>query len=131
MRQIHFQLTSANLTFFPNSLVKQSRLEFGLAQTSNGQRLAVLGTSGSPALNYFEGERSELGEQTLLLGAPSPHNTAALRDHLAWLQPGLLGLRTSVGLGDRIGLATPGHVRGYVPPAGRSPRSSLSSPFVR
>ncbi len=111
MRQIHFQLTSANLTFFPNSLVKQSRLEFGLAQTSNGQRLAVLGTSGSPALNHFEGERSELGEQTLLLGAPSPHNTAALRDHLAWLQPGLLGLRTSVGLGDRIGLATPGHVR--------------------
>ena len=106
-----FNLMSANLNIIPGSLVKQSRLEFGLAQTAAGPRLAVLGAPGSPALIDFEGERSELGDQSLLLGAPSPHNAAALRDHLAWLQPGLLGLRTSAGLGDRIGLATPGHVR--------------------
>ena len=111
MRQKHFQLASANLTFFPRSLVKQSRLEFGLAQTANGPRLAVLGTPGSPALNDFDGEHSDLGEQTLLLGVLSAHNATALRDRLAWLQPGLMGLRTSAGMGDRIGLATPGHVR--------------------
>ena len=111
MNKEHFYLTSANLNFFPHSLVRQGGLEFGLAQTADGSRLAILGTPGLPALNEFKGERSELGEQTLLLGVPNPHNAAALRDRLAWLQPGLLGLRTSAGLGDRIGLATPGHVR--------------------
>ncbi len=111
MSNEHFHLNSANLNIFSRSLVKQRYLEFGLAHTADGPRLAVLGTPESPALNDFEGERSELGERTLLLGNPTPHNAAALRDHLVWLQPGLLGLRTSAGMGDRIGLATPGHVR--------------------
>ena len=34
-----------------------------------------------------------------------------LRHQLPWLNPCLLGLHTSAGMGDRIGLATPGHVR--------------------
>ncbi len=40
-----------------------------------------------------------------------PANAAALRAQLTWLQPRPLGLETSAGMGDRIGLATPGHVR--------------------
>jgi hypothetical protein len=110
MNKERFFLTSANLNFYPHSLVRQGGLEYGLAQTADGPRLAVLGTPGARVLTDFEGERSELRERTLLLGAPSPHNAAALRNSLAWLQPGLLGLRTSAGMGDRIGLATPGHV---------------------
>ena len=38
-------------------------------------------------------------------------NAVALRSHLPWLRPQVLGLQTSVGLGDRLGLATPGHLR--------------------
>jgi hypothetical protein len=38
-------------------------------------------------------------------------NAAALRDLLPWLAPVPLGLRTSAGFGDRLGLATSGHVR--------------------
>jgi hypothetical protein len=41
----------------------------------------------------------------------SAENAAALRSRLAWLRPTVLGLRTAVGLGDRLGLATPGHLR--------------------
>jgi hypothetical protein len=78
-----FQLTSANITLSPRSLVTQNCLEFGLAQTNGGLRLAVLASPESPALNDLAGERSDPGEQTLLLGAPSPHNAAALHDHLA------------------------------------------------
>ncbi len=37
-------------------------------------------------------------------------NAAALRSRLPWLNPTPLGLQTSFGFGDRIGLATPGHV---------------------
>lgn len=44
--------------------------------------------------------------------APADHPSAeVLRQALPWLRPQTLGLRTSAGLGDRLGLATPGHVR--------------------
>jgi tagaturonate epimerase len=46
----------------------------------------------------------------LLVGPPSMRNVAALRRALSWLRPRPLGLRTSVGFGDRLGLATPGHI---------------------
>jgi hypothetical protein len=38
-------------------------------------------------------------------------NLDALRDLLPWLRPRPLGPSTSAGFGDRLGLATPGHVR--------------------
>jgi hypothetical protein len=40
----------------------------------------------------------------------TPENAAALREKLPWLQPQPLGLTTSFGFGDRLGLATPGHI---------------------
>src|SRR5512136_345293 len=103
--------TLAHLDLLPRSLVVAGDAEYGLAQTEAGLRLAVLTSGDSPALNAFEGERSEQAGQTLLLGPTSPRNAAALRALLPWLKPRPLGLQTSAGLGDRIGLATPGHVR--------------------
>jgi hypothetical protein len=102
--------TLANLKFFPRSIVSHETAELGLADTSAGPRLAVL-TSTPLLLESFEGETSALAEQTLLVGPLSPRNAAALRDQLLWLKPRPLGLKTSAGLGDRLGLATPGHVR--------------------
>jgi len=40
----------------------------------------------------------------------TPENAAALRDRLPWLRPQPLGLAPSFGFGDRLGLATPGHI---------------------
>ena len=40
----------------------------------------------------------------------TPANAAALRERLPWLKPEPLGLATSFGFGDRLGLATPGHI---------------------
>jgi hypothetical protein len=36
-------------------------------------------------------------------------NARMLRERLSWLQPAVLGLQTSAGFGDRLGIATPGH----------------------
>ena len=54
-----------------------------------------------------------LGASTALLTlAPtSASNAAALRQALPFLVPVPLGLRKSAGCGDRLGLATPGHIR--------------------
>jgi hypothetical protein len=96
---------------FPNSPVEASDVEFALAKMANGRRLALLVAAGATVPADFEGETSEQGGKTLLLGPTSPRNAAALRRHLPWLQPRPLGLRTSAGMGDRLGLATAGHVQ--------------------
>jgi tagaturonate epimerase len=96
------------LDISPNSAVSVEGTEVGLA--GSGQRVAVLAPSGSRALSGFEGESSAAGSRTLILGPMSAANLDALRDLLPWLRPRPLGTRTSAGFGDRLGLATPGHV---------------------
>jgi len=59
----------------------------------------------------FEGEQSEFAGSELRLCPLTSKNAMILREQLAWLYPSLIGLKTSVGMGDRLGLATPGHIR--------------------
>lgn len=63
----------------------------------------------------FEGDRRQIsinGRQTHVLTAPiSAANAAGLRNLLPFLNPMPLGLTPSAGCGDRLGLATPGHIR--------------------
>jgi hypothetical protein len=109
MNSEHPHLHTSNLNIFPRSLTNEGDVEYALTQIAGGLRLAVL---GEPALlEGFDGEHSDLGGKLLLLGLLNSQNAAALRTQLDWLSPQLLGLHTSVGMGDRIGLATPGHVR--------------------
>ena len=93
----------------PNSVVRVDGAEVGLV--ASGQRVAVLAPSASRVLSGFEGETSAAGGRTLMLGPKNAANLDVLRDLLPWLRPQPLGKRTSAGFGDRLGLATPGHVR--------------------
>jgi len=102
-------LKTTNLTFFPKSLVSSEGVEYGLAQINDKSRLVIAADSNE--LNVFDGEATEQGDRQLLIAPLSPHNAAALRSQLSFLQPRPLGLQTSAGMGDRLGLATPGHVR--------------------
>jgi tagaturonate epimerase len=86
-------------------------LELGLAESREGTRLAVFGPSSGDWVQRFEGARSSHGKKTLVIGPISPSNAAALRAELPWLRPRTLGLATSIGFGDRLGLATQGHIR--------------------
>jgi tagaturonate epimerase len=97
------------LDVLPNSAISVEDTEIGLAESR--QRLAVLAPSGSRVLSGFEGESSAAGGSRLVLGPLNATNLNALRDLLPWLRPRPLGTRTSAGFGDRLGLATPGHVR--------------------
>jgi hypothetical protein len=105
------QLTSTRLKFYQRSLVTAPGMEFGLAQTSAGRKLAVLISPGLKGIDDFWGETTEIGAHTLLLCPLISQNAKALRNGLSWLKPRLLGLKTSAGMGDRMGIATPGHVR--------------------
>jgi tagaturonate epimerase len=93
----------------PESAVSVEDSQIGLA--GSGQKVAVLAPSGSRTLSTFEGQSSAAGRRTLLLGPMSATNLDALRGLLPWLRPRPLGTSTSAGFGDRLGLATAGHVR--------------------
>jgi hypothetical protein len=77
--------------------------DYALIKTQNGKRLRIAG--GLP--DGFHGEAQ--GDSWICpLDAT---NAAALRRALPWTAPVTVGLRKSIGCGDRLGLATPGHAR--------------------
>ncbi len=53
----------------------------------------------------------EIDGKCVCVGPCDHDNAVALRKLLPWSGPKCLGLATSAGLGDRLGLATPGHIR--------------------
>jgi hypothetical protein len=90
------------LSLYPRSVVETKDATFFLARDADRKLLGILGRAAG-----FVGERRD--EATLC--PLSPANAAALREKLPWLRPQPLDLRKSAGCGDRLGLATPGHVR--------------------
>jgi hypothetical protein len=94
----------AGLSVYPRSVAEADGNTYFLAQTDEGARLGVLGDAAG-----FEGARHD--PSGALLCCLIPPNAAALRARLPWLRPVPLGLQISAGFGDRLGMATPGHVR--------------------
>jgi hypothetical protein len=103
-------------TVYAQSVVDADGTTFFLAKndSDNSKRLGVLGRDTG-----FEGTRDE--ESEALLCPLSPTNASALRARLDWLRPVPLGLQTSTGCGDRLGLATPGHIRSVRKAGGIAP----------
>ncbi len=105
------------ISTFPIPIVASSHVladgaEWALSERASGRRLVVaVQRPAPPWLGEIEGESHEYGDALLLIGPTTARNAALVRAHLPWLRPTLLGLRTSAGMGDRLGLATPGHVR--------------------
>jgi hypothetical protein len=102
------RLNTVNLQLIPTSRVDAASAEWALARDAAATKLVIATRAGGESLLAgFEGETSS----GILVGPTSARNAAALRTCLEWLRPRPLGTQTSAGLGDRLGLATPGHVR--------------------
>jgi len=83
------------------------------AKQGSGEDIALVCTPKDAPPDWedrFAGKRSET-EGVQVLAAPcTPDNVPALQTALPNLVPAPLGMTPSFGFGDRIGLATPGHV---------------------
>ncbi len=104
-----------NTQIYPRSITVSTQGAYFLARTSQGRRLALLTKSPTavdfPAAPQWS-EYALSGQSVHLALLPMDTPTAAwLRKQFTWLQPTPLGLAKSVGCGDRLGLATPGHIR--------------------
>ncbi len=82
-------------------------------EAADGQtRLAVMAQPDAALLRNFGGDARPFLDEYVLQSCPlDAANARALFRVLPNLRPTLLGLTTSAGCGDRLGLATPGHVR--------------------
>ncbi len=88
---------------------------------AGGERRLVASAAPEAAgvLEPFDGERVERNGRTVLTAPMTAVNAGALRRALPSLQPAPIGLATSAGFGDRLGLATPGHARALRTAGGR------------
>jgi hypothetical protein len=90
------------LAVYAGSIVEEDGNVYFLARGEKGRVLGVVGDAAG-----FAGQQRGVVFHCTLTAA----NAAALRARLSWLRPQPLGLKKSVGCGDRLGLATPGHLR--------------------
>ncbi len=77
--------------------------DFSILKTAQGKRLRIMGDLPVG----FHGEQQ--GDAWIC--PMDAVNAAALRQALPWTGPTTVGLKKSVGCGDRLGNATPGHVK--------------------
>ncbi len=107
-----------SMIIYETSVVTHDGTTYALARLANGEkRLVVEGETlalSKAEVAVFHG----IAQNGKLICEPTPANAAALRARLPWLNPEPLGLQTSFGFGDRIGLATPGHVAALVASGG-------------
>lgn len=97
-------LPEFSVPVFEESVVNEGGTTYALGiRPEGGKALIVRGLTAG-----FEGEAAESG---LLVCPLTAANARALRARLPWLNPVPLGLATSAGFGDRLGIATPGHVQ--------------------
>jgi hypothetical protein len=117
---------AAQADVYADSIAAAGGAGWALARRGLEKSLRLIWPAGKrPAITEpFNGPVGEVdlpvGHAEVLEVARTPAVAVALRQALPWTAPQLVAGRPSVGLGDRTGLATPGHVRavrgtGYVP----------------
>jgi len=99
---------------YPRSVAALRGVVFFLGRQGQTKWLGLLYRGLSAVAARFSGREREIElEQPLTLRlCPTDHaNAVALRRTLPFTAPRIVGVRKSIGCGDRLGLATPGHVR--------------------
>ncbi len=110
---------------YPDSFVVHNETAFWLEKTDMDKHLLVLAKSSSPIFTTFNGEPRAFQNEYSIKRCTCTHaNSSALRNALPWLKPVPLGLDTSAGFGDRLGLATPGHTSALKNILSEAPRAS-------
>lgn len=100
-----------NLRVYPRSITAAGHSLLFLGRRGDNKFLGVLGSladrfKGDVSITPVNGQAMSLN-----IAPANPANAVALRQVLPYLKPQTLGLKKSAGCGDRLGLATPGHIR--------------------
>jgi len=108
---------SLGTVLYPASLAARNGTVYVLARQGDEKRILVISRKSNRRTGdkVFKGRTRTVshGGETLIVQtcAATNGNIASLRDALPFLRPTVIGLRRSFGCGDRLGIATPAHVR--------------------
>ncbi|HID61340.1 MAG TPA: hypothetical protein EYP49_01135 [Anaerolineae bacterium] len=106
---------SGDLQVYPESVAATGEAIFFLGRKGVYKFLGIVFKDRNSTVADFVGEGQAIsleGQGFTLKLCPTNHaNAVALRAALPYTAPQVLGLQKSVGCGDRLGLATAGHVR--------------------
>jgi tagaturonate epimerase len=105
----------SGLQVYARSITAAQRALFFLGKQEENKYLGILSAAGDLPVKFagqvklvsLDGTQHAL----TLASTTAAENAAALRSVLPFLVPRTLGLQKSAGCGDRLGLATPGHIR--------------------
>ena len=105
--------SSGAVSIYPDSIHKLGNAAVMMGRDDAKKFLLVVAGCAKELPAGFEGETLKLDDGSVaLVGALSEANAAALRRHFPWTAPrSLRNVRTTIGCGDRLGLATTGHIR--------------------
>jgi tagaturonate epimerase len=120
-------IEKVSLHVYESSISVNDGKMFALLSSDNGKNLLVICGSdelGDENLSIMDRREIEVEHVGLVCFIVKRDHAAAvfLRHNFSWLRPTVCGLKCSAGLGDRLGLATPGHIRAV--------RGSNVFPFV-
>src|SRR5262249_45865743 len=107
---------SSGLRVYPRSIACARNAVFFLGRRGSDKSLGIVHSDSNPPGGFplgFYGlpQKINVDGHSLTLCETTPENGAALRSVFSFLVPRPLGLKKSAGCGDRLGLATPGHIR--------------------
>jgi hypothetical protein len=101
------------MEIYPRSVASANETLFALGRNNGTKQLLMLRQDSN--LGGFRGSsetvQTDGTEMILTKCSQTAENAAALRNKLPFLSPRTIGLSKSAGCGDRLGLATPGHIR--------------------
>lgn len=99
------------LKVYPSSLCFKNGLIYGLIRTQEGKKLAVMGERSHVLKDGFEGKCYHQASSLKICGLSS-ENTGALMTLFPYTKPVSLREHSmTIGTEDRLGVATPGHIR--------------------
>lgn len=106
----------SDMQVYPKSITAINNMLLFLGRRDKEKYIGIISRKkdSTPGIDGHDKNIIIQGEQCVLTAAPAAgENAAALREILTFLSPRPIGLYKSAGCGDRLGLATPGHIRAF------------------
>ena len=94
---------------YPRSIIKKDKSFYFLAKIDQKKKLVILNRTED--FDLFQGKLEELAGFKAKIAPLNHYNADILREVFPFTAPQTLGSQnSSIGLGDRLGIATPGHI---------------------
>jgi len=110
-----FEDQKRDIKIYDSSVVEKGNVTFFLMREKYKRKLVIIYSSKNSDdvhKNFIAEEKGKLNQALNYKICPcNDRNASELRKQLPFTRPRVIGLTPAIGTGDRIGLATPGHIR--------------------